>query len=110
MASGLFEFLFGRSEHLDVLVFLEGVQFGPRWFLLEERFLSHHFTCVHSHSLEVFVLQYSNYLQTYSAAVGLFREEYFSMDSMRSMASIEASGRSSARLSPFSSAKKYPLA
>lgn len=43
---------------------------------------------------------------SYSAAVGLFREEYFSIDSIRSMASIEASGISYAKLTPFYSAKK----
>jgi hypothetical protein len=37
--------------------------------------------------------------------VGLFLEEYLSIDSMRSMASIDASGINSAKLTPFSSAK-----
>lgn len=37
-----------------------------------------------------------------SAAVGRFREEYFSIDSMRSIASGEAVGMISARLTPFS--------
>jgi hypothetical protein len=51
------------------------------------------------------MLEYSKSIRWYSAAVGLFLEEYFSMDSMRSIASIEASGISSAKLTPFSSEK-----
>ena len=38
----------------------------------------------------------------YYEAVGLFLEEYCSMDSMRSIAYTEALGMSSAKLMPFS--------
>ena len=44
-------------------------------------------------------------MDKYSAAVGLFLEEYCSMASIKSIASMDASGISSPSLTPFSSGK-----
>jgi len=92
MLSDLFEFLFGLSEDVDMLVLLVCVQFGSSRLLLENRLLSIVFDGCDGHSFKKFVLEYSKSFLLYSAAVGLFLEEYLSMDSMRSIASIEASG------------------
>ena len=47
------------------------------------------------------MLQDSLSIDKYSAAVGLFLEEYWSIDSIRSIAYIDASGISSPKFTPF---------
>ena len=99
------ELLLCGSEHVNLLILFGCVEFGALGVLLEDHFFLIGLHIRQFHIFEKLVLEQSQLCNKYSVAVGLFLEEYRNMDSIKSMASIEAVGIISAKLIPFSSGK-----
>ena len=76
----LFELVLRCSEDINLLILLLCVQLCPSWFFLKYELLVTIISNNQSHSFEVIMLEDPESLKGYSAAVGLFLDEYCNMD------------------------------
>ena len=102
MTTSLPKLLFSSTEFIYIFVLFQCIKLNPLRLLLKNSLLAYVLGNTQSDTLKILVLQYSLWTIGYSAAVGLLRDEYFSIDSIRSTAYIEAFGNKSAKFTPFS--------